>query len=50
MELKEILNINHVINGSFVSLREIPACEDCSLPDKEGKGMKVAILPSFQSR
>ena len=26
-----------------------PACEDCSLPDEEGKDMKVDILASFQS-
>ena len=25
------------------------ACEDCSLPDEEGKGMKLDILESFQS-
>ena len=26
-----------------------PTCEDYSLPDEEGKGMKVDTLSSFQS-
>ena len=27
-----------------------PACEECLLLDKEGKGMRVDIFASFQSR